>query len=762
MKYLAVLLVPLLVLAGSMTRTFTFSPYEITSSQVNGYDFINLGNELYTSEPGNPSLPELSYSLLVPPTAEVTGIEVISYKVKDIPGAFNVFPAQPALPLSEIPGAAFVGPNPAVYRSSAPYPGKLASFVPTGCMSGYRIAGVFVYPVQYIPAEQKLRFYTELTVKLTYEEGRHERVSLSKSQVEFFGADVRTLVANPEMIQQWAPGVNPLARDSADLLIITGASYVASFQPIAAWRSKKGYYTRVLPTDSANRYPGRDQQEKIRNLITDHWQNKGTKWVLLGGDVGVVPYRPLRCITGGYTGSIPSDLYYADLQWSYDGNRNNLFGEMPYNGDTVDLYYDVYVGRACLDNATELGTFIRKDTIYEKRPDPNYLVRLFLPQGTLWSGWPGDSTQNMLARYAPVPPWVIRKMYERLGQMSPTACTETLRTGVGFCHMVGHGNTGGVYMGSGSAYASSSSLYGLTNTNKYIIANSNACDAGAFDVSDCLSENFVLAPNGGAVADIYNSRYGWGYSTGPAGPSEIFDLRFYSSFFQSETLNFEVGKVNCISKHAYRNSAFNQAVYRWCYYELNLLGDPALAMWSRTPLTLTVTHPGAIGRGVQNYTVQVRSSGNPLARATVCLWKGDEVYARAATDATGNVTLAINPLTSGPLLVTVTAKSHLPYESSAMVGIAEEKVVAPFVRSIGLVSNPMRGRVVVNYSLPNQELVGIRLFDAAGRQVGRVAHGQYQGIGQIVYRPQGLANGVYFVQFETASGTTTQSVLFIK
>ncbi len=53
---------------------------------------------------------------------------------------------------------------------------------------------------------------------------------------------------------------------------------------------------------------------------------------------------PLYVNLGRTTDYIPSDLYFADLQWSYDGNRNNVFGEYSFNGDTVDLYYDVYLG----------------------------------------------------------------------------------------------------------------------------------------------------------------------------------------------------------------------------------------------------------------------------------------------------------------------------------------------------------------------------------------------------------------------------------
>ncbi len=36
-------------------------------------------------------------------------------------------------------------------------------------------------------------------------------------------------------------------------------------------------------------------------------------------------------------------------------------------GDTLDLFYDVFVGRCPNDNAAHVANFIRKDTLYEKR-----------------------------------------------------------------------------------------------------------------------------------------------------------------------------------------------------------------------------------------------------------------------------------------------------------------------------------------------------------------------------------------------------------
>ncbi len=742
MRFLIIVLIPYFIYPGSLTKTFTFNHSEIISTKIDDYDLISFPENLYTAEVGCPALPQISYTILLPPTAEIISVEIIGLKSKDIPGSFNILPAQKPQPLSFIAETRnFTSPNPIVYGSADPYPGKLMDFTPTGCMSGYRLANISLYPLQYIPREKRLKLYTEITLKINYEEGRHEMLSLSKSQVEFFGKDVKNLVINPEDISRWSPGIKTI-QDSTDYLIITGAPYVSILQPVAYWRTKKGYYTKILATDSIYpRYPGRDNAEKVRNCIKDYWQNKGTKWVLLAGDISVVPHRTLYVNNGGTTDYIPSDLYYADLQWSYDGNRNNIFGEFPFNGDTVDLYYDIYLGRASIDTISQANTFVLKDTIYEKRPELNYMIRLFLPGSSI--------VQDSIARLPPVPPWIILS--------GASNVPETLRTGVGFTHFFGPSDD------DGFSYCRSSDVYGLTNANKYIVANSVAGRCGAFDRGslnrDCFAENFLNAPEGGAVGAIFNSRISWGGS--PFGPSEMLILRFYTNYFKTDTLNFEIGKVHAMSKDAYRNSALNQAVWRWCYYELNLFGDPELPMWGLKPCTLVVSHSPTISRGPQNYPVTVRSGSNPLGNALVCLWKGDEVYARGLTDASGNVTLSINPLTDGPMLVTATAKNHLPYESSCIVGIEDERIVSPVNREIKIITSPAKKRLAIRYSLADYEKIEIKAFDVSGRFVAKITDREYSGTGEIIWRPANLPNGVYFIQIQAEKEKRTENIIFL-
>ena len=67
-------------------------------------------------------------------------------------------------------------------------------------------------------------------------------------------------------------------------------------------------------------YSGRDNPEKIRNFIIDANTNWGTIWVLLGGDPSnnIIPIRLTTDFGVGPWGNIASDLYFADLQGTWD------------------------------------------------------------------------------------------------------------------------------------------------------------------------------------------------------------------------------------------------------------------------------------------------------------------------------------------------------------------------------------------------------------------------------------------------------------
>jgi len=79
-----------------------------------------------------------------------------------------------------------------------------------------------------------------------------------------------------------------------EMLIITpngSQEFVDAVTPLMDWKNEKGVKTIILSNFSL--YPGRDDPEKIRNMIKYYYETENIKWVLLAGDAqsDLVPIR---------------------------------------------------------------------------------------------------------------------------------------------------------------------------------------------------------------------------------------------------------------------------------------------------------------------------------------------------------------------------------------------------------------------------------------------------------------------------------------
>ena len=693
-RVLSLLVLPALVLAGTIDISLNFSASDLSFTKWNGYDVVTfvsgdtipnrgglghvpqlgLGHvpEYYTTELGKPMLPLGGYSVLIPPDAEITGVAIVSQTESDIPGEFNLLPAQKPVALTTaLPRPAFVPPDAATYNSNQPYPSAITSFSPSGSLSGFRIAGVNVSPLQYVPATGKLRLFTHLSLRVTYKEGAYpQSVRLTTSQRDLFAQEVSSLVLNPEQVNKWSPSI-AAARDGAewDMIVITDRSIASSFQPFADWKTKKGYRTKIIGTDSIYaEYPGIDNQTRIRNCITDYWQNHGLKYVLLGGDEQFIPDRKCHLTVEGTPGDIPADMYYADLKYSWDSDHNGLYGEMT---DSVDLYHDVYIGRVPANRAADVATFLKKDTMFEKHPDTLYLKSLLLPSEMLFDPYHGKVANNLIAATFPSG-WKI----SRLEDPGPDDAMDSLRLGYEFCHMCCHGN----YDVFGDIL-SIDQVPSITSGNRTCILNANSCMVGEFDDEECIAESLVRFNGGACVAEICNSRYGYGYP--PAiGTSEMIDLEYYRQMNYRGC--YELGAMNARSKDWYHASSMDQEVWRWCIYELTLFGDPSLPVWTERPSMMAVSYASSVSAEPQTMRVSVGKGGSPLANAQVCLMMGSSVYAVGRTNSLGWVDLFISPTTAGTMNLTVTAHDCRPFEStcSVVTGSSQPAVTLQSVRIV--------------------------------------------------------------------------------
>lgn len=637
-----------------------------------GLDRLRVGVRHF-SKPGEPLLPCWTFTLVIPQGMRLAAVEATPLQTTELELKYPLLPAPQPVPVStrEVPPTP---PEPAVYQESTPWPAVLAEAGQLGIKSGFRLANVNLYPLRYLPKDNRLVLATELAVTVRYEpDPAAAPASLTSRQLMAFVPAVRSLVANPDDVSRYAPQRREVDFGEYDCVIVTSDGLASYFQPLVDWHIRKGYTTvvRTVSWITAN-YSGRDTQEKIRNFVRDYYTNHGTSWLILGGDNAVVPCRQARAVVGSYIGNIPCDVYYADLEWSWDGDGDNIFGEAGH--DTVDLYYDLYVGRASVDDQTQVTNFCNKMITHETNPPTDYLRRILLVDAELWAGYNHQQSNDSIADITPSG-WSDVHFHDPQGT---TAVRDSLNNGFQFCHMVGHGNEVGVYNGS-TAYYGNGVISGHNNGSRTFLLNSIACHPGNFEHSDCLAEVSHNCGTGGALAVIMNTRYGWG--TPPViGPSELLDVRFYDYFFNHDTM--PMGVTHAASKEVYRNVALNQQVWRWCYYELTLFADPLLLMYEQVPSQLNAQFPSPISTGSQPFTVTVTAGGSPVNRALVCVHKGTEVYDRGYTNTSGQVTFTVNPTTAGYMRVTATAPNYLPDLDSCQViltnrDVGAYRIVAP-------------------------------------------------------------------------------------
>ena len=632
---------------GELIQEVVFEKTDLVFSEYEDYDVVTLARHGSTGEIGKPSLPQASFLVVIPPGARVKRVEIISFESEVISGTYKIMPAQPPKAISSEKSSVIL--NNIDYHAVTPFPGKLVQHAYTGSRGGYQVAGIFIYPLQYVPSEKSLRFYSSVKFKVIYQESTRPMTAKTPAQIEVFGDMVEEMVINPEDVSGWAPPVQSASENNHDYFIITSSEFVDEFQPLADWKNKKGVRTEIATIEDISlSYSGSNLQEKIKNFIIDMESTYGAIYFLLGGDTNVVPYRLL---TTGYSldgEPIPSDLYYSDL-----------------NGD---LYSDVFVGRAPAENEDEVITFVSKVLNYEKNPPlVDYPLEALMMAFMLDSTSNAEDIKEECETHIPMPPFTVDEFYESQGEVGVSQATARINQGFGILNHADHTNYYAWGVGSGSM--TRSDIDSLTNGDEQSVMYSIGCYSAAIEY-DCCAERFLNNPSGGGVSYIGNSRYGW-YIQGDATQlGGDLDEEFYISLFSRGLYN--LGKAHADAKDQWVDDTgglFYGPYYKYTILELNLLGDPEMPIWTDSISETNATHLSTIPLGASEFTVTVtENGGTPIEGALVCCMMDDfSVYEKAYTDASGVVTLAVSPVHDGTMWVTASKHNYLPYEGFANV-----------------------------------------------------------------------------------------------
>jgi len=491
------------------------------------------------------------------------------------------------------------------------------------------------------------------------------------------GEMVKRIVVNSNdvVVQDRSP-VNP---NDVEYIIITDQSLVDEFEPLAEWKTQKGVPTDIVTTDFIiSHYEGQNSSIRIKNCIKDYYENKGTSYVLLGGDPSIIPavlcygyvHNSDENPQDNYTGiSIPTDLFYSCLDDQFDWNADSdiYLGEIE---DNIDMVPEVFVGRIAVSTSQNAiaSQFVNKTIRYEKYTSyptmGNYSHKMLMAgmqimnplyNPTYYNGLSDSDYYSRLIYNEVISPWGNPLYLFDTSNCSYNGTTLTLNhsnfitlfnSGFNIINWSSHGYDT-AWGGTDGYTLCPAYLDNLTNVDSQGIIYTTACKSNNFNHApnqDCLGELLTGISNGGAIAYIGASDNNWYNYSNP--PATNFAKEFYRPLFnQSSDNNTIIGNCLAESKIALVGScnSYNGAngASRWSIFSLNLLGDPELKLWTENPTLFSVLLPDHFysGSNSSNYPLII-STG--VSNASVCVTNNHDVYQYGTTDLSGLISFNVN------------------------------------------------------------------------------------------------------------------------
>jgi hypothetical protein len=705
MKKISVLLLvfslSLAVFSGNVEKTFRIGNCSVQN--IGQYQTVTMENAKLSGIPGEPSLPYLAVSLMLPPGESAESIEIIRENEIVLQGTYMLFPKQDVLPISKKPSGEFLK-NEAVYRMNGNYPASVSGHLLNQYLNGFAFALSTFTPVNYNPATGKVSYFRDVTVRIKTRPYAKSATTLKNLTTSKNALDrVRSFAQNPEMISQYP--VTSKKKTGYQILIITPFSFEDGFNDLVNYYSSKGMNTQIVSTEDINAgTSGIDLQEKIRNYITQEYQNNSIEYVLLGGSEEWVPSRKFYCVVYDGFGvkeeeswDIPADIYYSALDGTDDLNGNLVYGEV---ADSTDLLPDVAVGRLPFSTQADQASMVHKSVSYQANPVLGEADRPLLVGEYLWD-FPitmgGDYMDLLIDNHndngyfshgIPSGSNHIEKLYDTLTgptsywQWSTDSLIAKINRGTSFIHHLGHANTS-YMLRLDINEITDANFYGVNGIDhNYSLLYTQGCYDGSFDIPSCIASR-SLAINNFVAAGIFNTRYGWFDQGTTDGPSEHLQREFVSALYNDTLPENHIGKVHMISKIKTAPwiglpGEFEPGAQRWTQYDCNLLGDPAL--WIRTK--------------------------DPI--------------------------------------------SGIPDKNTSMF--------------FSLYPNPSHGALNISFSLPEPSDVTLRIIDATGQQLGNDHSWKVEGNGKHQYFIDltGLSSGIYYCRMETNKTSQTKKLVVIR
>jgi hypothetical protein len=778
--------------SATIKHTYHFSPPNV-QQQSNGMSLVYFPNCYQAGKIGEPTLPVYPISLLLPPGQATDKFKLIFKGKTKLDQKIILSPKQTPRKTSDSPSQQYF--NHQIYNSADVYSG-FDPEVQTHFFFGHAIALACFSPIEYIPANGELFYYSEVKVEIT----THSNTRAMEAQKNFRSSKdiIKKLAKIVDNFEQII-GMYPYQNDEAvyDYLIITIHNFIDDYQTLAHFYNERGIKAQIVTVEEIYQSTsGADEPDKIRNYIITQVQESGISYVLLAGDADLnqfgemqVPIRGLYCkVLSGEDvyedKNIPSDLYYAALDGNWNDDGDDMWGEPGED----DLLPELAVARICADSSTEINAILNKIISYQSNPIVEDATKMLMVGEKMWNDplsygadyldlLIGNRDDNGYATVGMPLDLNFTYLYDRtLGSWNRDDLIQNINNGCNIIHHAGHSSSG-TNMRMSRSDITNENFFNIDGTNRMNpIIYSHGCLSAAVDITnisgqDCIGE-MMLEINNFASAYIGNTRYGWFNEGQTEGPSLHLHREFISALYGDSVV--AIGAAHTVSR--IRSAPFVTApdqwepgALRWCFYGCNVLGDPAMSIWTNQIKEFAnVNYPAriwdlpaniSVQTGIVNVRVTISDNGNLLATAT--------------TNNFGEAYLTIDStLTSSALDLTITAINYKPFVgkiSLATTGVNDQ----PSSGSISfelkpLFPNPFNHETTIQFSITKTSHVNLEVYNLNGQKIKTIFNNKLKpGTHQFNWNGRDekehiATSGLYFVKLETDEGIQLRNCILLK
>lgn len=598
----------------SFTFSFNESDFTITQADNDSLNILSSTIPILLPEESEPCIPSISKRIAIGNHESISEYTV-SFNKRLLRTGVKLNNAPQVLP-TNVPVSEF--PKQRGGYDSKIYPDSNCVIAGSYNFAGFNVINFKACPFQYDDVTGNLYFIDSMTLNVEIAPSRRNMApsrAVRPDQLEM----LRSYIENKDAIDNMSMPMAVSSNNDAELIeyvIITSEELKSTFQPLAEWKRKKGVRSKIITIEEIEQnYTGEALQMKIKSCLMDMFNENFLQFVLLGGDVQIVPTQPCYVLTHTQINindpktysckDIPADVYYStlgDVDW--DTNSDGFYGEPGV--DKVDIMPVLYVTRAPVRNVSEAKIFVDKIIEYEQSPKINY--ELLHAGAKLDDRITGEAVSDLIFNAV-----VVNKI--RLGRQKFFDTNTTsglpfndknfaseLSKGYMCVEAFAHGSYWRMIDDNVTVLFTRDLAAKLVNP-KHTLFTTTACLTNAFDQPEttyssnpCISEALFRNPQSGIIGYLGSSRYGWYNGTHTLTFSFGYEYDFYNRLLhdmEKPTINHFGALINFI-KHSFMNAeaSYNSAyfLYRWLHYSINGIGDPETPLYNSYPRTNTIAY----------------------------------------------------------------------------------------------------------------------------------------------------------------------------